>query len=156
MNKDIVTELKTRSKNVSLWRTRFADKRLAGIEKDLPRGGRPATARQGISRQIVEATFADKAGSRNTLEHADSCQAFELLDIEGPAGVQSERTEAASQTHVQVEQRSPVRRETDRWSWTVSQSPEHALVFCADEKARFRRSTAPRRACQSILGAAAR
>ncbi|MEI6256216.1 MAG: transposase [Planctomycetota bacterium] len=60
MNKDIVVELKTRPKNVSPWRSRFAAKRLVGIEKDLPRGGRPATLRQGLSRQTIEATTQTK------------------------------------------------------------------------------------------------
>ena len=40
LNKDIAAELNTSKKTVSLWRTRFADRRLKGIEKDAPRGGR--------------------------------------------------------------------------------------------------------------------
>ena len=36
MNRDIAAELATLPKTVSLWRRRFADGRLAGIEKDGP------------------------------------------------------------------------------------------------------------------------
>ena len=60
MNKDIAAELHTAPKTVSLWRNRFADRGLAGIEKDAPRGGRPAHARQRLARRIVEATTQEK------------------------------------------------------------------------------------------------
>jgi transposase len=39
-NKEIAIRLKARPKTVSLWRRRFADRGLAGIEKESPRGGR--------------------------------------------------------------------------------------------------------------------
>ena len=54
MNKDIAVELSTAPKTVSLWRTRFADHRLPGIEKDAPRGGRKPTARRRIAKRIIE------------------------------------------------------------------------------------------------------
>lgn len=56
MNRDIAAELKTAPKTVSLWRRRFADGRLAGIEKDAPRGGRPPSKRQRLARRIIETT----------------------------------------------------------------------------------------------------
>jgi hypothetical protein len=40
MNMDIARQLGTAKKTVSLWRTRFAEQRLAGIERDAPRPGR--------------------------------------------------------------------------------------------------------------------
>lgn len=40
LNQEIAITLQTRRKTVSLWRTRFAAERLAGIEKDAPRPGR--------------------------------------------------------------------------------------------------------------------
>lgn len=56
MNKDIATELGTDQQTVGRWRKRFADKRLAGIEKDAPRSGRKATRRNRFARLIVERT----------------------------------------------------------------------------------------------------
>ena len=41
LNQDIAAELNTGMKTVCLWRRRFAQSGLAGIEKDAPRGGRP-------------------------------------------------------------------------------------------------------------------
>ncbi len=39
-NREIATELATSRQTVGLWRKRFAQQRLPGIEKDAPRGGR--------------------------------------------------------------------------------------------------------------------
>jgi hypothetical protein len=39
-NQQIRPRLKTGLKTVSLWRRRFAEQRVAGIEKDAPRAGR--------------------------------------------------------------------------------------------------------------------
>ena len=41
-NKTIAERLGMDPRQVSRWRQRFVEKRLAGIEKDLPRGGRKA------------------------------------------------------------------------------------------------------------------
>ena len=60
MNKEIAKALKTAPKTVSLWRRRFAGRRLAGIEKDSPRGGRPPQAREQIARAIVAKTTASE------------------------------------------------------------------------------------------------
>ena len=60
MNKDIAAELDTGMKTVCLWRNRFAQSGLAGIEKDAPRGGRPATARSALATEIVRKTTTEK------------------------------------------------------------------------------------------------
>ena len=44
MNKDIAKALKTAPKTVSLWRVRFAERRLAGIEKECAARRTPATS----------------------------------------------------------------------------------------------------------------
>jgi transposase len=41
---------------VARWRKRFAASRVAGIAKDAPRSGRPATRRQEAARKIIERT----------------------------------------------------------------------------------------------------
>jgi len=52
-NREIAKDLKIMPKTVSRWRTRFATKRIAGIEKDLPRGGRPSTQRRQLESRII-------------------------------------------------------------------------------------------------------
>ena len=51
-NQDIAEELGLDRTVVNRWRRRFAEKGLAGIAKDAPRGGRPATKRQQMVARI--------------------------------------------------------------------------------------------------------
>lgn len=55
-NKDIASQLGLARSVVHLWRSRFAKQRIAGIEKDAPRGGRPRTIPQAVVHEIVEKT----------------------------------------------------------------------------------------------------
>ena len=59
-NQEIAAAVGTQPRTVGLWRRRFATQRLAGIERDAPRGGRPATQRQQQVRRIIEATTQTK------------------------------------------------------------------------------------------------
>jgi transposase len=59
-NKVIAAELNTNRPLVGKWRSRFAAKGLAGIEKDAPRGGRPPTARQAMAAKIIQWTTQKK------------------------------------------------------------------------------------------------
>jgi transposase len=59
-NKSIAAELNTNRPLVGKWRTRFAQRGLAGIEKDAPRGGRPSTARDAMAAKIIEWTTQKK------------------------------------------------------------------------------------------------
>jgi transposase len=56
LNKDIAVELNTGMKTVCQWRTRFAEKGLAGIEHGAPRGRRPSAARAALAAEIVRKT----------------------------------------------------------------------------------------------------
>ncbi|NJN71198.1 MAG: helix-turn-helix domain-containing protein [Nitrospira sp.] len=55
-NKEIAEELSVKQHTVGRWRSRFAESRLEGISKDLPRGGRPRKAREGIESEIIRKT----------------------------------------------------------------------------------------------------
>jgi transposase len=59
-NKDIAAALQTTRKTVGQWRARFAEARLAGLEKDAPRGGRPPIGRDADAVRIIEATTRTK------------------------------------------------------------------------------------------------
>ena len=53
LNKDIAQQLHTDRECVGRWRTRFAASRLAGLERDAPRPGRPSRIRPHTIRRIV-------------------------------------------------------------------------------------------------------
>ena len=59
-NKTIAELLGIDPRQVSRWRQRFVHKRLAGIEKDLPRGGRKARKRERLAPVIIERTTQAK------------------------------------------------------------------------------------------------
>ena len=47
-SREIALRLKTSRQTVGLWRSRFAARRCAGIEKDAPRGGRHPRKREKV------------------------------------------------------------------------------------------------------------
>jgi transposase len=59
-NKDIAADLGISRQTAGLWRGRFGEKRLAGIEKDAPRSGRRPTRSNQMARQIIERTTQTK------------------------------------------------------------------------------------------------
>lgn len=59
-NKVIAAQVGADRRTVARWRNRFAAQRLAGIEKDAPRGGRKPTKRNQVARMIVERTTKTK------------------------------------------------------------------------------------------------
>ena len=54
-NADIAEELGVKPHTVGRWRNRFSEARLTGIEKDLPRGGRPR-ANEEVESEIIRMT----------------------------------------------------------------------------------------------------
>lgn len=59
-NLKIATKLRVKPHTVGRWRSRFADLRLPGIVKDLPRGGRPRERREEVESQIIRKTTQDR------------------------------------------------------------------------------------------------
>ena len=55
-NKQIADELGVSQAMVGKWRKRFAEQRLAGIEKDLPRGGRKPSVRSKMEAEVIRKT----------------------------------------------------------------------------------------------------
>lgn len=137
MNKDIATELGTAPKTVSLWRRRFADRRLAGIEKDAPRGGRHPKKRQRIAKRILETTTREKPAnathwSTRTLAKHLRCSPSMVQRVWKSAGLKPHlvRTFKVSNDPQFVEKLIDV-------VGLYLNPPEHALVLCADEKSQI-------------------
>lgn len=59
-NNEIAQELNISRKMVGLWRNRFAEKGLLGIEKDAPRGGRKPVKREKLAKAIIKKTTQEK------------------------------------------------------------------------------------------------
>jgi transposase len=55
-NKQIAIELQCTRRTVGTWRNRFAEQRLAGLEKDAPRSGRKPSVREKKEAEIIRKT----------------------------------------------------------------------------------------------------
>jgi len=64
LNREIARELHCSPKTVCLWRRRFAERGLAGIEKDAPRGGKQSRESALLARQIIHKTLHESPSRR--------------------------------------------------------------------------------------------
>ena len=137
LNKDIAAELNTGMKTICLWRNRFAKSGLAGIEKDAPRGGRPATARAALAADIVRKTTTQKPPAAT---HWSTRSLAAELDT-SPSMVQ--RVWKAH--HLQPHRTKTFKLSNDpRFAEKLVDvvglylnPPEHAIVLCVDEKSQI-------------------
>jgi transposase len=136
-NQRIAEELKTNRPLVGKWRTRFANQGIAGIEKDAPRGGRPAKAREAIVARIIEWTTQKKP--KNATQWSCRTLAKEL----GTSHAMVNRVWQANglkphlcRTFKLSNDRRFVEKLVDVVGLYLS-PPEHALVLCADEKSQI-------------------
>lgn len=137
MNKEIVAVLKTDPQTVKRWRTRFAEKGLAGITKDAPRGGRKPTAREKMAAVIVKKTTQEKP--KNATHWSTRSLARELgtshsmvQRVWKAAGLKPHRVKTfklSNDPHF-------VEKLLDVVGLYLN-PPEHALVLCADEKSQI-------------------
>jgi transposase len=135
MNLEIAAELEIMPNTVCRWRGRFAEKRINGIEKDLPRGGRNANT--ALARRIIEATTQTKPANathwstRSLAEHL-GVNRSRVQRVWAAAGLQPHRVETfkvSNDPHF-----------TEKLLDVVGlylNPPERALVLCADEKSQI-------------------
>lgn len=136
-NDEIAAELGTDAGFVGRWRRRFAIGGLIGIEKDAPRGGRPATARIDLAGKIVEWTTEHKP--KNATHWSTRTLAAEL----GTSRAMVNRVWRANglkphltRTFKLSNDRRFVEKLTDVVGLYLN-PPEHALVLSVDEKSQI-------------------
>jgi transposase len=136
-NKDIAPQLGTDANTVGRWRNRFAAHGLAGIEKDAPRGGRPATARKRLARVIVDKTTQQRPAnathwSTRSLAEELGCSRMMVQRVWKANGLKPHmvRTFKVSNDPRFAE------KVIDIVGLYVN-PPEHALVLCVDEKSQI-------------------
>ena len=133
-DKTIAKGLGIDRRQVSRWRRRFIEKRLTGIEKDLPRGGRNATKREQMAPLIIEKTTQTKPS------HATHWSVRTLADTLGIDKSMVQRVWHASGLKPHLFKTFKVSRDKKFAEKVIDvvglylNPPEHALVLCADEK----------------------
>jgi len=136
-NKSIAVELGTDRMLVGRWRMRFAEKGLAGIEKDAPRGGRKPRAREALAAKIVEWTTQKKPAnathwSTRTLAAELGTNHALVNRVWRANGLKPHLVESFKLS----KDKHFVEKLIDVVGLYLS-PPEHALVLCADEKSQI-------------------
>ena len=136
-NKEIVIALKTDPQTVKRWRTRFAVRRLAGIVKDAPRGGRKPTVRARLASLIVKKTTQERP--LNATHWSTRSLAVELGTnhtmihrVWKAAGLKPHRVK----TFKLSSDPNFAEKLIDVVGLYLN-PPEHALVLCVDEKSQI-------------------
>ena len=136
-NKDIGARLGTDQQTVTRWRNRFAQKRLPGISKDAPRGGRRPTRRNQVARMIVERTL------HTTPPNATHWSVRTLAHELGVSAAMVHRVWRANQIKPHLRRTFKLSNDprfVDKLVDVVGlylDPPEHALVLCVDEKSQI-------------------
>jgi len=133
-NKNIAELLEIDPRQVSRWRRRFVQRRLAGIEKDAPRSGRKAAKREHIAPLIIETTTQRKP------PHATHWSIRTLAETLGIDKSMVHRVWQASGLKPHLAKTFKVSRDKLFVEKVIDvvglylNPPQHALVLCADEK----------------------
>lgn len=136
-NNLIATELGTDPHTVARWRKRFVALRLAGLEKDAVRGGRPTTKRQSLAAEIIRKTTQEKPA--NATHWSTRTLAKEL----GIDAMMVQRVWAANGLKPHLTKTFKVSNDPKFVEKLVDvvglylDPPEHALVLSCDEKSQI-------------------
>ena len=136
-NDQIAMEIGVTNNTVGRWRSRFAEGRLAGIEKDASRSGRRPTRRQELASLIIAKTTKEKPPdathwSTRSLSKAMGCSRCMVNRVWRAAGLKPHlwRTfKLSNDPHFEEKLRDVVGLNLN--------PPEHSMVVCADEKSQI-------------------
>ena len=137
LNKEIAAELNTGMKTVCLWRKRYIELGPAGLEKDAPRGAKPAATTAALAAEIVRKTTTEKPSAAT--HWSTRTLAAELGT--SPSMVQRVWKANNLQPHrVKTFKLSNDPRFAEKLVDVVGlylNPPEHAVVLCVDEKSQI-------------------
>ncbi len=133
-NREIAEQLGVTRETVGLWRSRFAEKGVEGITKDLPRGGRKPTKRSRVESRIIRMTTqtepanATHWSTRTLAEHLGVTQSMvhRVWKANGLKPHLVKTFKVSNDPHFEEKLRDVV--------GLYLNPPENALVFSADEK----------------------
>ncbi len=133
-NREIAEDLGVGRETVGRWRSRYADKGLEGITKDLPRGGRKPTRRSKVESRIIRLTTqtepqdATHWSTRTLAEHLGVSQSMvhRIWKANGLKPHLVKTFKVSNDPNFEEKLRDVV--------GLYLNPPENALVFSADEK----------------------
>lgn len=136
-NQEIAAELGCARKTVGQWRNRFARERLAGIEKDAPRGGRPPSQRERFESEIIRKTTQETPPnatqwSTRSLAKVMGCDDMLVQRVWKDNGLQPHRVKT-----FKVSNDPKFAEKLVDVVGLYLDPPEHALVLSCDEKSQI-------------------
>jgi transposase len=136
-NKDIACELQCKRATVGLWRIRFAQAGLSGIEKDAPREGRPVSVRQRKEAEILRKTTQETPAnasqwSTRSMAAAVGVSQSTVLRVWHDNGLQPHRTKGFKLSN----DAEFVEKLVDVVGLYLN-PPDRALVLSCDEKSQI-------------------
>lgn len=136
-NDEIAADLGCTRRTVGTWRNRFVTSRLAGIEKDAPRGGRRPTRRAALAAEIVRKTTQEKPANATHWSTRSLAKAMNISD----SMVRRVWRDSGLKPHlVKTFKVSNDPRFVEKLVDVVGlylNPPEHALVISCDEKSQI-------------------
>lgn len=136
-NIEIAEKLNIDRTIVNRWRSRFAQAGLAGIEKDAPRGGRPATKRQKWAERILRVTTQERPANAT---HWSTNSLAKHLGVSPTMVWRVWKANNLKPHLVRTFKVSNDRQFVEKLVDVVGlylNPPEKALVLCADEKSQI-------------------
>ena len=130
-NKDIAAELRVGRAQVGRWRERYAESRLAGIERDLPRGAPPVTV------DVVRLVELTTQGKPKASTHWSTRTMAAELGVSAASVSRHWRANGLKPHLVRGFKVSRDPKFVEKLEDIVGlylSPPEHALVLCCDEK----------------------
>lgn len=136
-SQDISAELEVPEKTISKWRGRFAKQRLAGIERDAPRGGRTPSVRSAKEAEVIAMTTQQTPPnathwSVRTMAAATGVSKSTVQRIWRDNGLQPHRTKT-----FKLSNDPQFAEKLVDVVGLYLEPPEHALVLSCDEKSQI-------------------
>jgi transposase len=136
-SKDIADQLGCTRRTVGTWRNRFAERRLTGIEKDAPRGGRRPSVRAAHEAEIIRKTTRESPPcatqwSTRTMAAAVGVSEHTVRRVWRDNGLKPHRTKG-----FKVSNDPQFAEKLVDVVGLYLNPPEHALVLSCDEKSQI-------------------
>src|SRR5580704_16708794 len=113
---EIAQALDITRQTAGLWRRRFLDRGIAGMERDAPRSGRPRLMAPGKIDEIISLTTRQC----HTVEYAHVGGGCRRQSFHGGPHLARARSQTPSREDLQTEQRPPLRRKVGRCGQPLS------------------------------------
>ena len=136
-DKEIAAELGITPEKAARWRARFLDGGIAGLQKDAPRPGRPRTVPADKVKQIVDKTTQEKPAaathwSTRTMAAAVGVSEATVRRIWHAHGLKPHLVKT-----FKVSNDLQFAEKLEAIVGLYLNPPEHAMVFCVDEKSQI-------------------